>query len=179
MGTSPGRSLLYSSIRPSDSDFALSFSMVFSIIWSPSNRSRIALSEPYPMARRSVVAQIFLFLSTCTQRTPCASCSNSSHAPREGITVVANISLPVLSRELALYTPGERTSCDTTTRSAPLMMNDPESVMRGISPMKTSCSLISPVTLFIRRARTCIALAYVASRERHSFTSYLGFSSNQ
>ena len=52
------------------------------------------------------------------------------------------------------YTPGERTSWLTTTRSAPLMMKVPFSVMRGKSPMKTSCSLTSPVSLLISRTFT-------------------------
>ena len=53
-------------------------------------------------------------------------------------------------------TPGERTSCDTTTRSVPLMMNVPLSVIIGKSPMKTVCSLISPVFRLANRARTKI-----------------------
>jgi len=51
-------------------------------------------------------------------------------------------------------TPGERTSWLTTTRSVPLMMNVPCSVMIGKSPMKTVCSLISPVSELRKRART-------------------------
>ena len=50
--------------------------------------------------------------------------------------------------------PGERTSWDTTTRSVPLMMNVPRPVMMGKSPMKTSCSLISPVALLTNSAST-------------------------
>ena len=46
------------------------------------------------------------------------------------------------------YAPGERTSCVTTTRSVPLMMNVPQSVIHGKSPMKTDCSRISPVSRF-------------------------------
>ena len=53
-------------------------------------------------------------------------------------------------------TPGDRTSWDTTTRSVPLMMNVPLSVIMGKSPMKTVCSLISPVVAFMNRARTKI-----------------------
>src|ERR1700744_5959642 len=37
--------------------------------------------------------------------------------------------------------PGERWSCETTTRSAPLMMNVPWGAMRGSSPMYTRSSL--------------------------------------
>ena len=51
-----------------------------------------------------------------------------------------------LSRSEPKYTPGERTSWDTTTRSVPLMMKVPRLVMSGKSPMNTSCSLISPVS---------------------------------
>ena len=52
------------------------------------------------------------------------------------------------------YTPGDRTSCDTTIRSVPLMMKVPRSVIIGKSPMKTVCSLISPVAEFMKRAVT-------------------------
>ncbi len=51
-------------------------------------------------------------------------------------------------------TPGLRTSWLTTTRSVPLTMNVPFSVMIGKSPMNTVCSLISPVLRFMNRART-------------------------
>ena len=56
-------------------------------------------------------------------------------------------------------TPGERTSCDTTTRSVPLMMNVPLFVIFGKSPMKTTCSLISPVWRFEKIARTNTGVA--------------------
>ena len=59
-----------------------------------------------------------------------------------------------LSTDLSKYTPGERTSCETTTRSVPLMMNVPLSVMSGKSPMKTVWLLISPVVLFMNSAVT-------------------------
>ena len=42
-------------------------------------------------------------------------------------------------------TPGERCNCETITRSVPLMMNVPLSVINGISPKKTSSSLISRI----------------------------------
>ncbi len=56
-------------------------------------------------------------------------------------------------------TPGERTSCDTTTRSVPLMMKVPLSVIMGKSPMNTVCSLISPVLAFWNWARTKMGAA--------------------
>ncbi|COW37879.1 Uncharacterised protein [Mycobacterium tuberculosis] len=47
----------------------------------------------------------------------------------------------VLSVDLSMvsskYTPGDRTSWLTTTRSVPLMMNVPFSVIIGKSPMNT------------------------------------------
>ena len=49
-----------------------------------------------------------------------------------------------------------RRAATTTTRSVPLMMNVPFSVIIGKSPMKTVCSLISPVLRFMNRARTKI-----------------------
>ena len=71
-------------------------------------------------------------------------------------------------------TPGERTSCDTTTRSVPLMMKVPLSVIIGKSPMKTVCSLISPVAAFMKRARTKIGAEKVMSFSLHSSTENLG-----
>ena len=53
-------------------------------------------------------------------------------------------------------TPGERTSWLTTTRSVPLMTKVPFVVILGKSPMKTVCSLISPVLALMNRARTKI-----------------------
>src|SRR6202167_5207257 len=71
-------------------------------------------------------------------------------------------------------TPGERTSWETTTRSVPLMMKVPLSVMTGKSPMKTVCSLISPVLAFMKRARTNTGAAYVMSFSLHSSTENFG-----
>jgi hypothetical protein len=48
------------------------------------------------------------------------------------------------------YAPGERTSWVTMTRSVPLMMKVPQSVIRGRSPMKTFCSRISPVSRLMK-----------------------------
>jgi hypothetical protein len=71
-------------------------------------------------------------------------------------------------------TPGLRTSWETTTRSVPLMMNVPLSVIIGKSPMKTVCSLISPVEAFMKRARTKIGAEKVMSFSLHSSTLNLG-----
>ena len=67
-----------------------------------------------------------------------ASNSKSSHEPRYGITRAENKSFPeecVFPRSCSKKTPGERCSCDTITRSVPLMMKVPVSVMSGISPI--------------------------------------------
>src|SRR6185312_4482677 len=69
--------------------------------------------------------------------------------------------------------PGERTSCDTTTRSVPLMMKVPLSVITGKSPMKTVCDLISPVVLLVNSAVTNSGAAYVMSLSLHSSTEAL------
>src|SRR5258708_35986273 len=71
-------------------------------------------------------------------------------------------------------TAGERTSWETTTRSVPLMMNVPLSVIIGKSAMKTVCSLISPVEAFMKRARTKIGAEKVMSFSLHSSTVNLG-----
>ena len=52
------------------------------------------------------------------------------------------------------YTPGDRTSWLTTTRSVPLMMKVPFSVIIGKSPMNTVWLLISPVLLLMNSAVT-------------------------
>ena len=71
-------------------------------------------------------------------------------------------------------TPGERTSWLTTTRSVPLTMKVPRSVIIGKSPMKTVCSLISPVVALRKRARTKTGAAYVMSFSLHSSTENFG-----
>src|SRR5258707_11832895 len=71
------------------------------------------------------------------------------------------------------YTPGERTSWDTTTRSVPLMMKVPFSVIIGKSPMKTVWLLISPVLLLMNSAVTNSGAAYVMSLSLHSSTGAL------
>ena len=54
------------------------------------------------------------------------------------------VKMVLASRPGWKMTPGERTSWLTTTRSVPLTMKVPRSVIIGKSPMKTVCSLISP-----------------------------------
>ena len=59
-------------------------------------------------------------------------------------------------------------------RSVPLMMNVPRAVIMGKSPMKTVCSLISPVPAFMKRAVTNSGRANVMSRSRHSSSECFG-----
>ena len=85
------------------------------------------------------------------------STSNSSQAPRLGIILQLKRSLSdVLSAVRSKYTPGLRTSCETTTRSVPLMTKVPLGVMSGKSPMNTVWLLISPVVLLMNSAVTNI-----------------------
>ena len=58
------------------------------------------------------------------------------------------------SMDSSKYTPGERTSWETTTRSVPLMMKVPLSVIIGKSPMKTVWLLISPDMALVNSAVT-------------------------
>src|SRR5206468_9991747 len=111
-------------------------------------------------------------------RTPTVSrlsMSNSSHAPRLGIILTLEMSrLEVLSGCLSKYTPGDRTSWETTTRSVPLMMNVPFGVIIGKSPMNTVWLLISPVVLLVNSAVTNIGAEYVMSLSLHSSREYFG-----
>ena len=93
-----------------------------------------------------------------SMRTPTVSrlsTSNSSHAPREGMTFTPCSGRSVeVSIDSSKYTPGERTSWETTTRSVPLMMKVPLSVIIGKSPMKTVWDLISPDWALVNSAVT-------------------------
>src|SRR6266568_2461610 len=80
----------------------------------------------------------------------------------------------VLSTCRSKYTPGERTSWLTTTRSVPLMMKVPLADMSGKSPMNTVWLLISPVVLLMNSAVTNIGAENVMSLSLHSSEEYLG-----
>src|SRR3984957_7506852 len=80
----------------------------------------------------------------------------------------------VLSTWRSKYTPGERTSWETPTRSVPLMMNVPLADMSGKSPMKTVWLLISPVELLMNSAVTNMGAEKVMSLSLHSSAEYLG-----
>ena len=60
------------------------------------------------------------------------------------------------------------------TRSVPLMMNVPWSVILGKFPMKTVCSRISPVSLFTNRTTISSGTSYVRSFSRHSLIENCG-----
>ncbi len=95
-------------------------------------------------------------LITCPFAALRSSLINSNQVPRPGINSDKNVSLPVLSSISDLkYAPGERTICDTITRSAPFIINVPVSVIKGRSPKKTSSSfsITSPVCLLITSSR--------------------------
>ncbi len=83
-----------------------------------------------PSARRKTLARNFRFRSMRTYSRFFASYSNSTHEPRYGMICATN---SVLSSEWK-NAPGDRWSCDTMTRSVPLMMNVPFSVISGMSP---------------------------------------------
>src|SRR5215469_4083553 len=74
----------------------------------------------------------------------------------------------VLSTWRSKYTPGDRTSCDTTTRSVPLMMKVPLTDMSGKSPMNTVWLLISPVELLMNSAVTNMGAEYLGGSNRWS-----------
>src|SRR6476620_2938632 len=88
------------------------------------------------------------------------------------------------SRSPLKKTPGDRCSCETITRSVPLIMNVPLSVISGISPKKTSSSLISRIvetfvsgslSNTVRRILTLSGTLYDIPRSWHACWSCLCF----
>ena len=141
-------------MRASSWEAMRSFSRVERIDSNSPNSSRMSLWD-MPRACSRVVTDCLRLRSMRTPTWSRLSTSNSSQAPREGMTLAEKMCLSeVLSIDSSKYTPGERTSCETTTRSVPLMMKVPLSVMSGNSPMKTVWVLISPVSLFMNSAMT-------------------------
>ena len=96
------------------------------------------------------MAGSFRFRSMRTETAPRLSISNSSQEPRAGMRLAMSTCF-VGSLAAMTYAPGDRTSWVTITRSVPLMMKVPCSVIMGKSPMKTFCSRISPVSRFTKR----------------------------
>jgi hypothetical protein len=115
--------------------------------WAPlSIRRKLSLTKKFaridsgvrPMALSRMVTGILRRRSTRKYSTSFGSNSKSSQEPRYGMMRALNSSLPelcVLPLSCSKNTPGERCSCETMTRSVPLMMNEPLSVIRGTSPM--------------------------------------------
>ena len=115
-----------------------------SMVVSSARRSEKIETRRLRAMRAPALAALFFFSSRSTW----------SHSPRLGWMVPSKATFSSLPGWNS--TPGERTSWETTTRSVPLMMKVPCSVMIGKSPMKTVCSLISPVSELRKRARTKI-----------------------
>ena len=131
-----------------------SFSIVNCIDSYWPNRSAIS-SLVMPRAFSRTVTGCLRFRSILTLTMSFLSISNSSHDPRLGMIFAEKMSLSsALPEVFSKYTPGDRTNCETTTRSVPLTMNVPLSVMSGKSPMKTVCDLISPVSALKNSAVT-------------------------
>ena len=112
------------------------------------NRLRTS-SRVYPTAKSRVVTGSLRLRSMRTLTTPFLSISSSTHEPRAGMRFAMKT---CFSRSFGSirYAPGERTNCVTMTRSVPLMMKVPQSVMSGRSPMKTFWRRISPVSLLTK-----------------------------
>src|SRR4029078_8207568 len=151
----------------------LSFSSVPIMISEKPKRSTIC-SLVQPSALSSTVTGWRRLRSMRTPTVSRLSTSNSSQATPPGITLtlcsVFSVDLSMVSSK---YTPGERTSWLTTTRSVPLMMKVPFSVIIGQSPMNTVWLLISPVLLLMNSAVTNSGAAYVMSLSLHSSTGAL------
>ena len=132
-----------------------SFSSVVIISSDQPNRSRI-WSSLQPMALSRTVTAWRRLRSMRTPTVSRLSMSNSSQAPRLGMTLTLTTGRGRRScpAPWSKYTPGERTSWLTTTRSVPLMMNVPFGVIIGKSPMNTVWLLISPVEWLVNSAVT-------------------------
>ena len=74
----------------------------------------------------------------------------------------------------SVHTPGLRCSCETITRSAPLMMNAPSRVISGTSPRYTSSSRTSSPSF--RRKVACSGAEKVSPSRSASKAVFFGFS---
>ena len=93
------------------------------------------LSLKKSTAFKNIVAKTFFFLSIFTLKKSFLSVSNSSQVPLYGIIFPENKSLPVwVLTSLLKDTPGDLCNCDTTTLSAPFIINVALSVILGTSP---------------------------------------------
>ena len=71
------------------------------------------------------------------------SVANSIHDPLNGITLAEYNLVPFAWKDCPKKTPGDLWSWDTTTLSAPLIINVPLGVIYGIEPRKTSWTMVS------------------------------------
>src|SRR5208283_934588 len=106
---------------------------------------------------------------------------NSTHEPRNGMMRAEKIGVTFGWTDSPKKTPGERCSWLTMTRSAPLMINVPRSVMYGRLPRYTTSSIVSEKSfpfsaLEERRSFAFNGTAYVNPRSWHSRIEYFGFS---
>ena len=92
-------------------------------------RSKMSLSFPYPIARSNTVTGNFFLRSMYAYMTLFTSVANSIQEPLNGIIRAEYNFVPFVCFDCAKNTPGERCSWDTITRSAPLITNDPRSVI--------------------------------------------------
>ena len=71
----------------------------------------------------------------------------SIHEPRSGMMRTERSGWPFAWTVRSVLMPGERCSCETITRSAPLITNAPSSVITGMSPRKTSSVFVTSPSL--------------------------------
>ena len=80
--------------------------------------------------------------------------------------------LPLVCCETSKQIPGLRCNCETTTRSAPLTMKEPRSVIIGTSPIMISSSLKAPFSR--RRSLSITEIAKVVPSRMASNSVDLG-----
>src|SRR3989344_5870377 len=114
--------------------------LVFGSVSTSAKRDFISSSVAIPKARNKAVAAIFLFLSIRTDITPLDSVSNSSQAPREGISLALKSFLDLPDRDREKKTPGLLINWEITTLSTLLIINVPRGVIIGKSAKNISCS---------------------------------------
>ena len=130
------------------------------------------------MARSNVVTGNFFLRSMYAYMTAFTSVANSIQEPLNGMIRAEYNFVPFVCLLMAKNTPGERCNCDTITRSAPLITKEPFSVIYGMFPRNTSCSMVSKSSLSsslqVRRSFAFNGTEKVRPLSMHSSTSYLG-----
>ena len=107
------------------------FKLVFVALTSSAKLkiSRISLSSSKPMARNKVVTGNFFLRSIYAYMTLLMSVANSIHEPLNGMIRAEYSCVPFAWILEPKKTPGERCNWETTTRSAPLIIKVPLSVI--------------------------------------------------